>query len=373
VTGHAAVGASSATPAPAEGPPLERGTLLVHVPFHFVPRRWPYLRDVLAAFAEYRMAAVQVVVDTNSPEAEELVRTLPAADRRPVRVEVHRDLAHPFDLTWAGRRHMASALEEFDYFVYVEDDILVPWEAFEAWSREEACLGRRNFVRGFLRVERDAVGRTVSTDWLSPLRAPLSMEMDGRRYVRPAAFYQACWAASRDRMRRFVASESWTRGFHRWSSVRRAHRSLGTANYVREYSAFGWSCALAGRPRVLLPLDGDGRIARSAWIWHLPNNYGMDPSQPGGRLAAEDLIAQAAVPAESVRGRLLRLRDSLLETLRWAAFLLRLDVAWRAADGGVRRTARRVRALVRGGPAEDAGSESGGGANSSRHPSGGVR
>jgi hypothetical protein len=339
--------------APAEsgprGGPLSGGTLLVHVPFHFVPRRWTYLRDALGALAAYRLAAVSVVVDTNSAEAVALVRSVPTDARFTVRAEVHRDLAHPFELTWAGRRHMANAADGFDYFMYLEDDILVPWEAFESWAAEEATLGERGFVRGFLRVERDGQGRVVATDWAAPLRRPVATEIEGRRYVRPDAFYQACWLASQARLKDFVDGDSWAQGFHRWSSVRRAHRWNRGANYRREFAAFGWSCARPGRPRVLLPVDADGAIAHAAWVWHLPNNYGLDPRQPGGRLAAEELIVGGTVAAASLGGSLAAVAAFAAEVCAWSAFLLRLDVAWRAADGGIRRVARRVRsALVRG-------------------------
>lgn len=322
------------------------GSLLVHIPFHFDERRWGYLREVLGALARYQLARVCVVVDTNSDSTRELVAGITTDDRFTVRVDVHRNLSHPFDLTWTGRADLAARSSDFDYFMYIEDDILVPWDAFDAWRAEEPELDRRGLMRGFLRVETDERGRAVATDWFSTVTRPVAFAIGGRRYVRPESFYHACWICGRGRMRWFVASEAWSRGFHRWSSVVRAHRRLRGVNYTREYSAFGWACAAAGAPRVVLPIDAEGRIARTAWIRHLPNNYALDSRQRGGRIAADELLVGPMVPAESACGRARVLGAHVAETMAWAAYLARLDLAWAGVDRAVRALGRKLRALA---------------------------
>lgn len=319
---------------PRRGESQRQGSLLAHIPFHYVPQRWQYLERVLAALGEYKLERVVAVVDSNTSDVCALVEGLSLPGHIDVRVDVHENLAHPFGLTWAHRKNMARSLESFDTFMYLEDDIHVPWKTFEAWLRRQDVVGRRGYIQGFLRVESDVAGRAVSTDWRRPLRRPRVIQIGEARYVRPEAFYQACWVYARSVMQRFVATDAWVRGFHRWSSVTRGHRNLGDANYAREFSAFGMACATPGRPRVLLPVDAHGQIARDAWVWHLPNNYAQGSGVQ--LLGADGLITDGLrapqKPADAM--------DLVLEGGRWAAHLLRLDDAAHSVR-------RRIRQLLR--------------------------
>jgi hypothetical protein len=301
------------------------------VPFHFVPARWTFLERVLRGLSSLDVESVRVVVDSNTGDVADLARGLSLPGPCTVTVQVHPALAHPYDLTWAHRRNMGDSLDAFDYFLYVEDDILVPPETFAAWRRRADAVDRAGFVHGFLRVEQDAAGRAVASDWRRPLRDPAGLRIDGTTYVRPEAFYQACWAYSRHTMRRFVRTRAWTRGFHRWSSVTRAHRRLQGGNYVREFSAFGMSCARPGRARTLLPLGEDGQVARDAWVWHLPNNY-ADRQDVRLLSAGELVLGEPRRPSP--------VADTLLEGARWASHLLYLGDAARAARAWARRRRR---------------------------------
>ena len=312
-----------------------RGTagesLLVHVAFHFVPHRWQFLAKVLTAIGTYRLSRILIVVDSNSPATAELIETVSLPPHCELRLDVHAALPHPFDLTWAHRMHMASAVGRFDCFMYLEDDIEVPWSTFEAWKAAAPAVDRAGFVRGFLRIERDREGRALSSDWRHPMSDPRCVRIDGRDYVRPDAFYQACWACTATQMQWFVDSHAWSHGFHRWSAVRRGHRGLNLADFKREFAAFGLACARAGRPRILLPLNEAGQIAQEAWISHLPNNY---VDSPDVRLIGADGLLQG------VRRRgLFSLGGWLGEAKRWCIYLLRLD----ALLGKVKHRLRRVR------------------------------
>ena len=295
-----------------------QGRLLVHIAFHFVSHRTRYLETVIAGIAGYELDQVLIVIDSNTDAVADVVAGLQLPSHCTLRVDVHSGLVHPFDLTWAHRKDMELEVAGWDYFMYLEDDIHVPWTTFKQWLARSESVSRRGFIHGFLRVEVDAAGRTVSTDWRLPLRQPAMLEIQGAKYIRPLAFYQACWVYSRATMQEFIKGAAWKRGFHRWSAVTRGHRNLGAANYSREFAAFGMSCAAPGRPRVLLPLDVNGQVDSSAWVWHLPNNYA---DNPGMRLMlASELIeggSRSSVAGESV--------DSALEGLRWAAYFLRTE------------------------------------------------
>lgn len=293
-------------------------SLLVHIAFHYVPHRWQYLERVLTALTAYEIERVLIVVDSNTSEVGERIAGLSCPKRLTVRVEVHRDLAHPFDLTWAHRKHMAGAVEAFDYFMYLEDDIYVPWQTFEAWLRRSESVSRRGFIHGFLRVETDLAGNPVSSDWRRHSRRPAMIKIDGVTYIRPEWFYQACWVYSRSMLQRFLRTDAWTRGCHTWSSVVRNHRAGGAANYTREFSAFGMACAAPGRPRVLLPVDDTGHILPDCWIYHLPNNYAQ-----GSDLKLLD--ARRLIEGGLGGQRRFDVVARAVEAAKWASYLLHLS------------------------------------------------
>jgi hypothetical protein len=319
-------------------------SLLVHVAFHFVPHRWQYLERVLAGLAEFEIDRVLVVIDSNTNEVSERLAALSLPSRCTVRVDVHANLSHPFDLTWAHRSHMASALESFDYFMYLEDDIFVPWQTFDAWLRRSESVSNRGFIHGFLRIEFNLAGRPVASDWLSSAKRPSVIEIDGIKYIRPEWFYHACWIYSRRTMRRFVRSDAWTRGFHRWSSVTRLYRHTGSANYTREFSAFGMACAAPGRPRILLPVDDSGQILSDAWVYHLPNNYAQGSSSAAidDNLRAflnwfKPIEAPHLVEAGLGRSQPFDLIDRAVEARKWAAYLLYVNEAKQFMRAGAKR------------------------------------
>jgi hypothetical protein len=305
-------------------------SLLVHVAFHFAPHRWQYLERVLAGLAEFEIDRVLVVVDCNTNDVSDRLAALLLAGHCNVRVDVHPDLSHPFDLTWAHRGHMASALESFDYFMYLEDDIYVPWQTFDAWLRRSESVCNRGFIHGFLRVEFDLAGHPVSSDWRRSAKRPPAIEIDGVKYIRPEWFYQACWVYSRRTMRRFVRSDAWTRGIHPWSSVTRGHRHSGGVNYAREFSAFGMACAAPGRPRILLPVNDSGQIPSDAWVYHLPNNYAQ-----GSDLALLD--ARHLIEGGLGQSQRFDLVNRAVEARKWATYLLYVNEAAQCTRAGAKR------------------------------------
>jgi hypothetical protein len=312
--------------------------MLVHIAFHFVPRRWQYLEKVLTGLAEFEIDRLLIVIDSNTNDVTAQLATLSLPAHCTVRVDVHEDLAHPFDLTWAHRKHMAGALESFDYFMYLEDDIYVPSQTFAAWLRRAESIDQRGFIHGFLRVEFDFTGDPVSSDWRRVANRPTAIDVDGTRYIRPAWFYQACWVYSRATLQRFVRTAAWTRGFHAWSSVVREHRHTGAANYTREFSAFGMACAAPGRPRVLLPVNAQGQVLPDAWVFHLPNTYAQHPELK--LLDARNLVAGGLVAR-----RPLDFVARAIEAGRWTGYFLHVNEAVQLARG----CARRLLSLFSGG------------------------
>ena len=56
-------------------------------------------------------------------------------------------------LTWQPRKLLKKQLQDYDIFIYSEDDILIPERAFNYWLRNKNSLIKNDANVGFLRVE----------------------------------------------------------------------------------------------------------------------------------------------------------------------------------------------------------------------------
>ena len=60
---------------------------------------------------------------------------------------------HPFKLTWYCRNLMKSQKNNFDIFIYCEDDILFDKKNFSYWLKYKNTCIKNNYNLGFLRFE----------------------------------------------------------------------------------------------------------------------------------------------------------------------------------------------------------------------------
>ena len=60
---------------------------------------------------------------------------------------------HPFYLTWKCRYFLKQQRNDYDIFMYIEDDILVPYKAVRYWLQYNEKLIEMNYNLGFVRIE----------------------------------------------------------------------------------------------------------------------------------------------------------------------------------------------------------------------------
>ena len=70
---------------------------------------------------------------------------------------------NPFYLTWKCRDLLAQQKNDYDIFMYIEDDILVPKKALEYWLQYNEPLIKNGYNLGFVRIETNA-GKEYITD-----------------------------------------------------------------------------------------------------------------------------------------------------------------------------------------------------------------
>jgi hypothetical protein len=261
-----------------------RGRLLVRVAFHFHPTRVAYLREVLEQAHRLPFENITVAVDTNTTRTAELLRRIRcgAADE----IAVHDQLSDPYRLTWAHRQKMADRVDDFDFFMYSEDDMLVPSDSIPLWHERLPALAAEGYLPGFLRVERNRNGRLVSTDFTRPATKDEVVSIAGKPYLNTPFPYQALWLYDKQTMQDFIASEVFEHG----------HPPFNEEGWTRESAAIGFGFRADGEEYVnktVLPLLDNLTIDPRCFVFHMPSNYALlVPPHIGGlgTMFVEDLI-----------------------------------------------------------------------------------
>jgi hypothetical protein len=237
------------------------GRLVVRVAFHLARARMKFLVEMLEQLRELPFSEIYIAVDTNSGETKKL---LEAAGIDFVNaVEVHENLEHPFKLTWVHRDRLRAVVDQFDYFMYVEDDILIPPQAIRLWHARLPVLKPLGFLPGFMRVELNRAGELVTSDFRTPAASALVRTIEGKHYLDTPYPYQAFWICDKDTMLEFLNSDIYDTGQPGFD--------------IRECMAVGYTfenTPNGPRSRHLLPLVEDGNIDPQAFVFHMPSNYG---------------------------------------------------------------------------------------------------
>jgi hypothetical protein len=301
-------------------PPPSVARLLVCVAAHFSPHRLPYLDAVLRRFLLTYPAPVHVALHTNNASAlavhiDGLVDLAPAVSARAVSVHAVSGLAHPYLLTWAHRRTVADAAAAgaYDVFMYVEDDIDVPYAAYVR-HLENLDLLWPSASPAFLRSEvgsasgQEDGGVIVNPDNLNTTtRLTTSLvKVGGRLFARPANAYWAGWVLRADAVREVIAAAD-----ARKPGIPHFFEPVNGL-YVRPHAAL---LAQHGAGRVgVVELTADASGTHPAGVVrHLPNTYvvqGEWLGTPGyGRLPLNDVLRIVDPRERSTEGRLAELHE----------------------------------------------------------------
>jgi hypothetical protein len=323
--------------------------ILVTITVHFNPTRLEFLAEVLRSLASFPVAAMDVILVTNTFDDEELGLLRRLCDEvfpdGNTSIRSHGDLAHPFDLTWCHKAVIAKEFvtdnnDKYTHFIYLEDDIRLNFINFCYFVDFRARLPDQGILPSFLRVEYStALNGFVSTDMVAPVNVNDQPHIDfGETWlVNPPNPYIACFILDT----RLAAEYVRTRSFERGKS-----RAVSDMD-VRERAAMGLCHENVPAPfqsRYVIPISkATGMALNCAWISHLPNNYAHDANISFGKIRMASLFVTTLGTAASVeaptvvtgpenrgygaRGKVQRkgrnISNKVIEGLRWRLGLRR--------------------------------------------------
>jgi len=238
--------------------------LLVCIAAHYSHERIQYIESVLECLSTYQ-CEVFVMIDTNSPEFKCQHFGLN------IRGVVHDSLSHPFHLTQMHRSHFEREINNYDWFMYLEDDMLLPWENFLSYTKKFDLLWP-NYVPSFLRIEEKDKIQYISD--VTDRQHANFVFIDGRCFFALPfpQHYHAFWIAPQ-----YVLKQTINEDFTKLHDSRER-----AASYLM------WDLHKKGLLEVE-NRDGRFQIKKDCYSWHLPNNY-IDSSMKNGKIKVEDIF-----------------------------------------------------------------------------------
>jgi len=193
---------------------------MICIAFHFDESRLPFLAKVLQNIAGNYKCDYGVYIDTNTTDFGKYAKEFELAWSH--------KLAHPFHLTWMHREHMIEEIDNYDYFMYIEDDMLVPWENVLNYIENFKLLWDKGFVPSFIRVE-EKNGEQFVTDITKQQKASPYAMIGGKSFIALDEPYHAFWIMPQKELK-----ESMRKDFFRLSDSREGAASYPMADLGRK-------------------------------------------------------------------------------------------------------------------------------------------
>lgn len=229
-----------------------------HISFYYIEHRVRYINKIIDEVNKYKFIT-DLYIHTN----DKILKKENFSDYTNGTINIiYHDLgnSHPYYLTWKCRDLLKKQANDYDIFIYTEDDMLIPFNAILYWLEYNENLIRHNYNLGFVRIETKDSEEYV-TD-LHGIKLKSTINLDDVDYcVNNVNPYCAMWIYNKNEFNKFVSSEYYM------------INKIPDVYEIREKSAIG----LHGLPNywykgTLIPLI-DNKLNINCKIYHLPNNY----------------------------------------------------------------------------------------------------
>ena len=168
----------------------------------------------------------------------------------------------PRYLTWKSRKLMEKQKNNFDYFIYMEDDINFTKKNFQYWLKNSKDCIKNDFNLGFFRFEKDRKGLL----WSSDLSFKLSkyVLLNKKKYiVNDVNPYCAFWIYNKFEFNKFIKSNIWK---FKWKK-----KSAFAFYNIQEMSAVGWHGLNMERYLATIIPIKSGLPSNGSMVHHMSN------------------------------------------------------------------------------------------------------
>jgi hypothetical protein len=245
-----------------------------HISFYFLTDRVIYINKIIDETNKYEYTT-DIYIHTNYIDLQK--EAFNNYTNGTIKVIYH-DLSncHPFYLTWKCRELLKEQRNEYDIFMYIEDDILVPYKAIKYWLEYNEKLIEMNYNLGFVRIE---VKNDV--EYITDLygeRFNTIINLNDKDYcVNDKNPYCAFWIYNKKEFNNFVNS---------------TYYDINNIPYydIREKSAIGLHGVHTNYYKnTLIPIVNKNLI-QDCRIYHMHNNYVNDKNTPFATIRFDEAV-----------------------------------------------------------------------------------
>ncbi len=198
---------------------------------------------------------------------------------------------HPFKLTWFCRELMEKQKDDYDVFIYSEDDIYFTKNNFKYWLKyKDKCISNY-YNLGFLRVEKNRKdNKLYSSDQIT--KSHYYVNLHKKKYLVLENPYCAFWIYDKSEFRKFIKTKWWK---FNWSL-----RSKSGILHIREMAAWGWhginmnGIDMDRYLASIIPLKVN-RPDKNSFIRHLSDNYANSPMGLFGTYKIDSIVSKKLI------------------------------------------------------------------------------
>ncbi len=195
---------------------------------------------------------------------------------------------HPFKLTWYCRKLMEIQKNNYDIFIYSEEDILFTKNNLNYWNKyKDKCINK-NYNLGFLRVEVNKKNKKLySSDQI--VKSKYFVNLNAKKYFIPDNPYCGFWIYDKKEFNKFIKTKWWK---FNWSL-----RSKSGILHIREMASLGWhGVDINGQDMdrylaTVVPIKNN-KPDKNSFIRHLTDNYANSPRGLFGTIKINEIISK---------------------------------------------------------------------------------
>ncbi len=174
-------------------------------------KKFPYLKKIIDEYNTYPVN-VDIYIHTNKTFDLEIINNneYNNGTLKIVKHNLNKYILFKgknYYLTWASRKTIKKQRDKYDIFIYQEDDILIPKNAFNYWKENKSECIKNRLNLGFLRIElKDDI------EYVSDLEKKLSkkIKVNNKQYiVNDVNPYCAFWIYDKNELNAWINSKLW--------------------------------------------------------------------------------------------------------------------------------------------------------------------
>jgi len=245
-----------------------------HIIFHYVEERISFVNTIINEINNYKIST-DFFIHTNNPELD--INYFIPYTNGCIEIIYH-DMTDqdPYTLPIKCKDLLKEQRNDYDIFMYIEDDILVPYTAIEYWLKYHPILLENNCNLGFFRIETKNEEEYI-TDLYGTKLTSITRINDQPYCINNNNPFCAFWIYNKTEFNRFVDSKYYDNTYI-------------DGYFIRESVAIG----LHGIPtnwyrHTLIPIENN-MLHQNCKIYHIANNYVNDDTNIFATVKFNDAI-----------------------------------------------------------------------------------